>query len=181
MIHDARVITAGKGTFTIKCPLLEPDESYVVFGGNGRLWGRGYKIHGRTGKGWLHRAGYSDEAIQADQVGSLRAPSWRIWLGSLAIWVSLLPVTTPKASSGRASTSFWIVFPAKHRAGGCGSAACGSSPQPTGLCAGGTSSRSGWGSDGFPHRWTTRAPPPLKNPPSRPRTGSRRLATCADG
>lgn len=40
------------------CPLLDPAEEYVAFAGNGSRKGRGYQLVGRTGKGWIHRAGY---------------------------------------------------------------------------------------------------------------------------
>jgi len=58
LVSGGRVITAGTGTHLVKCPLLDPQRKYVVFGGNGRRRGRGYQIVGRTSKGWLHRAGF---------------------------------------------------------------------------------------------------------------------------
>lgn len=58
VIHGDQVITAGKETHVVKCPILKTTGSYVTFGGNGHRPGRGYQIVGRTGKGWLHRAGY---------------------------------------------------------------------------------------------------------------------------
>lgn len=41
-----------------RCPILDQNQDYVVFGGNGKRKGRGYQIIGRTDKGWLHRSGY---------------------------------------------------------------------------------------------------------------------------
>ena len=40
------------------CPLLDPEKEYVAFAGNSKRKGRGYRLVGRTGKGWIHRAGY---------------------------------------------------------------------------------------------------------------------------
>jgi len=58
LVSGGKVITAGKGTYLVRCPLLDPERKYVVFGGNGLRRGRGYQIVGRTSKGWLHRAGF---------------------------------------------------------------------------------------------------------------------------
>lgn len=42
----------------VSCPLLDSNREYVVFAGNGRRKGQGYRIIGQTDKGWLHRSGY---------------------------------------------------------------------------------------------------------------------------
>jgi hypothetical protein len=62
----ARVLVGGqpasKGANRIAaCPYLEKGGRYVAFNGNGgaRRRGRGYQLVGRTGKGWLWRAGFS--------------------------------------------------------------------------------------------------------------------------
>ncbi|OAI40500.1 hypothetical protein AYO40_00780 [Planctomycetaceae bacterium SCGC AG-212-D15] len=49
-----------KGARVAIYPQLKAGEQYVAFNGNGRqhLRGRGYRLIGRTGKGWLARAGY---------------------------------------------------------------------------------------------------------------------------
>ena len=43
----------------VSCPLLNFNSEYVVFAGNGRRKGQGYRIIGQTDKGWLHRSGYN--------------------------------------------------------------------------------------------------------------------------
>ncbi|WP_145254034.1 helix-turn-helix domain-containing protein [Planctomycetes bacterium Pan216] len=57
VITDALVNEAGARDDLVRCPLLDRQQRYVVFGGNGSRPGRGYQIVGRTSKGWLHRAG----------------------------------------------------------------------------------------------------------------------------
>lgn len=53
------LVPASKNiTHRTVCPLLDPAEEYVSFAGNSNRKGRGYQLVGRTGKGWLHRAGY---------------------------------------------------------------------------------------------------------------------------
>jgi hypothetical protein len=61
----ARVLVGGKpdrpgGNPVAECPYLEKGKSYVAFNGNGRpsRRGRGYRLIGRTGRGWLWRAGF---------------------------------------------------------------------------------------------------------------------------
>jgi hypothetical protein len=66
IVSNALVITAGRGTDMLPCPLLDSAKDYVVFGGNGSRPGRGYQIFGRTFRGWLSRAGY----WQPDKVDS---------------------------------------------------------------------------------------------------------------
>ena len=58
VICGNRVAPAGKGTEMVTCPLLDPDQNYAVFGGNGPRRGRGYQLMGRTFRGWASRAGY---------------------------------------------------------------------------------------------------------------------------
>jgi hypothetical protein len=65
------------------CPFLETGVRYVGFNGNGsrkRAWlrGRGYHLLGRTGGGWLSRAGY---AVPRDAEGPWKAV--RRFLGDL--------------------------------------------------------------------------------------------------
>jgi hypothetical protein len=76
----AAVINAGKSGASssylmARCPFLEPDRRYVVFGGNGgykrrHRRGRGYSLVGRTGGGWLTRAGFE---IPDDEAGKWAA------------------------------------------------------------------------------------------------------------
>jgi hypothetical protein len=58
IIHGDQVITAGRGEFMVRCPLLNRDDEYATFGGNGIRRGRGYQVVGRRFGGWLMRAGY---------------------------------------------------------------------------------------------------------------------------
>jgi hypothetical protein len=47
------------GAQAIRCDLLDPRQEYVAFGGNGRVRrGKGYRIVGARGRGWLARCGY---------------------------------------------------------------------------------------------------------------------------
>ncbi len=57
------------------CPLLDPNEEYVSFAGNGKRKGRGYQLVGRTGKGWIHRAGYLNalQMNEKERVDGLRS------------------------------------------------------------------------------------------------------------
>ena len=41
----------------VECPLLDANLEYVVFGGNGKRKGRGYRIVGAKGTGWLYKCG----------------------------------------------------------------------------------------------------------------------------
>ena len=54
------VTEASEKNHELVCPLLDPNGKYAVFAGNGRRKGLGYRICGKTGKGWLDRAGYCD-------------------------------------------------------------------------------------------------------------------------
>ncbi|MHC2068158.1 helix-turn-helix transcriptional regulator [Bremerella sp. T1] len=42
----------------VKCPSLDPSQTYVVFGGNGHRRGCGYQVIGRSRTGWLSKCGY---------------------------------------------------------------------------------------------------------------------------
>jgi hypothetical protein len=75
----ARVVVGGepddKATRFAVCPFLERGERYVSFNGNGgymrsHLRGRGYQLLGKTGKGWLGRAGFE---VPEDEEGKWRA------------------------------------------------------------------------------------------------------------
>ena len=53
------LVPASKNiTHRTVCPLLDPAKEYVSFAGNSQRKGRGYQLVGRTGKGWIYRAGY---------------------------------------------------------------------------------------------------------------------------
>jgi hypothetical protein len=53
------LVAASKDTSQkTTCLLLDPKHECVAFAGNGNRKGRGYQLVGRTGKGWIHRAGY---------------------------------------------------------------------------------------------------------------------------
>ncbi len=54
------VTAASEKKHELICPLLDPTGKYAVFAGNGQRKGLGYRICGKTGKGWLDRAGYRD-------------------------------------------------------------------------------------------------------------------------
>lgn len=55
------LVTASKDITQKKCcPQLDAAQEYVAFAGNGNRKGRGYQLVGRTGKGWIYRAGYLD-------------------------------------------------------------------------------------------------------------------------
>src|SRR5262249_53073655 len=56
------------GQGTLLCPLLRPNHRYVVFGGNGQRPGRGYRIAGHKGKGWLKRCGYTVPASEEELI-----------------------------------------------------------------------------------------------------------------
>ena len=50
----------GPGSKTrVTCPFLRPDGRYVAFGGNGLRPGKGYRIVGAVGTGWLAKCGYT--------------------------------------------------------------------------------------------------------------------------
>lgn len=62
VVANARV-AVGRVQQTAKCPLLDPERRYVVFGGNGNdcFRGKGYRL---LGSGWLPRAGYTNNRLQ---------------------------------------------------------------------------------------------------------------------
>lgn len=43
----------------VVCPLLDPKDRYITFGGNGDRLGMGYLIVGNNGRGWLDKCGYN--------------------------------------------------------------------------------------------------------------------------
>ena len=72
IIKDSRVTASKNTSHKTICPLLDTEKEYEAFAGNGKRKGRGYQLVGRTGKGWIHRAGYlnapqmiSDERFSA--------------------------------------------------------------------------------------------------------------------
>lgn len=80
IIEGNRVAPAATRGSTLVCPLLSPNERYVVFGGNGSRRGRGYQIAGRSWRGWLFRAGFPD-AVPAGS--RLRTDAFRHFLNQL--------------------------------------------------------------------------------------------------
>lgn len=56
-VFMGRAVAGKKPVDTLPCPLLGPDDSYVVFGGNGKRRGLGYCIIGAKGRGWLAKCG----------------------------------------------------------------------------------------------------------------------------
>lgn len=58
IINGGHVAASKDTSHKTVCPLLDPAEEYVSFAGNGKRKGLGYTLVGRTGKGWIHRAGY---------------------------------------------------------------------------------------------------------------------------
>ncbi len=58
MIVTGPSVPAGIGKGMIVCPLLAPGVRYIGFNGNGARRGRGYRIIGAKGTGWLSRCGY---------------------------------------------------------------------------------------------------------------------------
>jgi hypothetical protein len=67
---------AGGAGRASACPFLESGQGYVQFNGNGRykrrhLRGRGYHLIGKSGRGWLWRAGYG--VLDAEQETSWKA------------------------------------------------------------------------------------------------------------
>lgn len=58
LILEGGLVPAAGGSGRVPCPLLQTSVRYVTFGGNGRLRGRGYRIVGKQGRGWLWRCGY---------------------------------------------------------------------------------------------------------------------------
>ena len=61
----------GESSRIVKCPLLDAGRRYVAFCGNGRRAGQGYKIRGRTLRGWLNRCGYSTHQIYTDPAAAI--------------------------------------------------------------------------------------------------------------
>jgi hypothetical protein len=78
LVTGARVPDA-LGGHQVLCPLLDAERAFVTFGGNGKRRGKGYRLFGARGKGWLHRCGF---LVPADEAGRWR--SARRFLGDLA-------------------------------------------------------------------------------------------------
>ncbi len=55
------------------CPGLQPGGRYADFNGNGKRRGRGYRLFGARGTGWLHKAGYPVPDDDRGRGESLRA------------------------------------------------------------------------------------------------------------
>jgi hypothetical protein len=63
VVHGARASDGKAGGQTVGCPFLEGGKRYVGFNGNGKhkrrhLRGRGYRLLGKSGRGWLAKAAY---------------------------------------------------------------------------------------------------------------------------
>ncbi|NQV22871.1 MAG: hypothetical protein HQ518_00765 [Rhodopirellula sp.] len=58
IIKGSGVAASNNTSHKTFCPLLDPEQEYVSFAGNGKRKGRGYRLVGKTGKGWIYRAGY---------------------------------------------------------------------------------------------------------------------------
>ena len=65
-VLDCNRVVNAKADGVIECPYLQPDQSYVTFGGNGKRAGCGYRIIGQEGRGWLYKCGWE---IPADDKG----------------------------------------------------------------------------------------------------------------
>jgi hypothetical protein len=92
IIKRGQIISAYNGTGTVLCPLLDPSLDYVLFAGNGKRKGRGYRIIGQTGKGWLSRAGYgiTPEMDKKERLAKLK--SFLSDLHTLSKHLGLIPV-----------------------------------------------------------------------------------------
>jgi hypothetical protein len=97
VLHGNLVTGVGpKGQ--VACPLLSPDRDYIGFNGNGKRPGRGYRIVGRDGTGWLRKCGYEVPSQEADLMRSVRA-----FLGDLtrvAAILDLIVVGVRKGADG---------------------------------------------------------------------------------
>lgn len=96
IIRSGLVPAAKNSSYKTVCPLLDPNQPYVAFAGNGRRKGRGYQLVGRTGKGWIHRSGYlgAPRMNAAERLGALN--SFLIDLESLRQDLSLIPAAVNK-------------------------------------------------------------------------------------
>ena len=92
IIKRGQIISAYNGTGTVLCPLLDPSLDYVLFAGNGKRKGRGYRIIGQTWKGWLSRAGYeiTPEMDKKERLAKLK--SFLSDLHTLSKHLGLIPV-----------------------------------------------------------------------------------------
>ena len=62
LIKNAKVPTVSNRQVET-CPLLDPDQIYHVFGGNGRRRGCGYQLFGRNNRGWWVKLGFNDRIV----------------------------------------------------------------------------------------------------------------------
>ena len=60
IISGGLVAASNNRAHETYCDLLDPEQEYMAFAGNKDRKGRGYQLVGRTGKGWIYRAGYLD-------------------------------------------------------------------------------------------------------------------------
>jgi len=91
IVTGGLVPASKNATHRTVCRLLDPAEEYVSFGGNGKRKGRGYRLVGPTGKGWIHRAGYlnAPEMNANEQLDALK--SFLSNLESLSDDLGLIP------------------------------------------------------------------------------------------
>ena len=53
------VVPGARSKSRVTCPFLRPEGRYITFGGNGRRPGKGYRVVGAAGTGWLAKCGYA--------------------------------------------------------------------------------------------------------------------------
>jgi hypothetical protein len=80
-IFEGNITPGLRRRSNLTCPLLSPDGRYLGFNGNKKRKGCGYYL--LSPRGWLHRAGYSPESIEAflDDLVGLSAPLGLIPVG----------------------------------------------------------------------------------------------------
>jgi hypothetical protein len=71
LLKGNRVPGVKSGTWIV-CPFLESGLSFADFNGNGKRPGRGYRLFGVKGTGWLHKAGYPVAVDDKGREASLR-------------------------------------------------------------------------------------------------------------
>ena len=96
IVKEGRVAAAKNTTHKSVCPLLDPKQEYVVFAGNGKWKGRGYQLVGRTGKGWIHRAGYLDAPRMNSEEQMKAVTSFLLNLEALSQDLDLIPAAVNK-------------------------------------------------------------------------------------
>jgi hypothetical protein len=57
-VFRGNLVPGPGGGPRVYCPLLAADGRHVAFGGNGRRFGMGYRLVGKSGTGWLFKCGY---------------------------------------------------------------------------------------------------------------------------